>query len=80
MDVGWNRDLAQLSPAAVNGLLNEGLFAFIRRFCMQIIYAKAIQQPSPGHVDFDICISEDEDFSSDKLRAHLKRFCVTIKA
>ncbi|KAF9806582.1 hypothetical protein IEO21_08633 [Rhodonia placenta] len=34
MDVGWNRDLAQLSPAAVNGLLNEGLFAFIRRFCM----------------------------------------------
>ncbi|EED80128.1 predicted protein [Postia placenta Mad-698-R] len=33
-DIGWNRDLAQLPPTAVNGLSNEDLFALIRCFHM----------------------------------------------
>ncbi|OSX66771.1 hypothetical protein POSPLADRAFT_1129096 [Postia placenta MAD-698-R-SB12] len=75
-DVGWNRDLAHLPPTVVNGLSNEDLFALVRRFNKQVFYVKAIPPPPPGHLDLDI--SEDEEFSPDKLRAHLERLYVTV--
>ncbi|KAI0937422.1 hypothetical protein AcV5_005335 [Taiwanofungus camphoratus] len=75
-DVGWNRDPAQLPPTLVHGLSNDDLFALIRRFNKQIYHVKAIPPPPQGQLDLDI--SKDEEFSPDKLRAHLERLYMTV--
>ncbi|KZT00031.1 uncharacterized protein LAESUDRAFT_709421 [Laetiporus sulphureus 93-53] len=75
-DIGWNRDLAHLPPTIVHGLSNEDLFTLIRRFNKQIYHVKAIPPPPLGQLDLEI--SENEEFSPDKLRAHLERFYMSI--
>ncbi|CCM00052.1 uncharacterized protein FIBRA_02078 [Fibroporia radiculosa] len=75
-DVGWNKDLGHLPPTLVNGLTNEDIFTLIRRFNKQIYHVKAILDPPPGQLDLEL--SEDEEFSPDKLRAHLERLYMTV--
>ncbi|TFY52717.1 hypothetical protein EVJ58_g9855, partial [Rhodofomes roseus] len=75
-DIGWNKDMAHLPPTIMHGLSNEDLFLLVRRFNKQIYHVKTVPEPPLGQLDLDI--SENEEFSPDKLRAHLERLYMTV--
>ncbi|KZT63651.1 hypothetical protein DAEQUDRAFT_733590 [Daedalea quercina L-15889] len=75
-DIGWNKDMGHLPPTIINGLSNDDLFLLIRRFNKQIQHVKTIPEPPPGHLDLEI--SENEEFSPDKLRSHLERLYMNV--
>lgn len=75
-DLGW-KDTDQTVPQPIiTGLPNETLFTLIRRFDNQVFYVRTIDKPPLANLDMNI--SEDEEFSPEKLRAHLERLYTSV--
>ncbi|PSR73994.1 hypothetical protein BD289DRAFT_487502 [Coniella lustricola] len=76
VDLGWNQKKQEIAEPLVGGLDNEELWMLIRRFDKQLYHVKATRAIVPGGLDLNI--SDDEDFSPDKLRANLERLYMTV--
>ncbi|KAI0696851.1 hypothetical protein C8T65DRAFT_583134 [Cerioporus squamosus] len=74
-DLGWRADTVR-APSLIKGMTNDDLFQLIRRFNKQIQHVREIPPPPPGFLDLEI--SDDEEFSPDKLRANLERLYMTV--
>jgi hypothetical protein len=92
-DFGWNVPPRQVPAPLVHGLGNEDIYTLIRRFnkasrlpkvfvlekrliCgQQVFHVKAVPH-DPGLLDLEV--SEEEEFSPDKLRATLERIYMTV--
>ncbi|KAI0363304.1 hypothetical protein BV20DRAFT_958556 [Pilatotrama ljubarskyi] len=74
-DLGW-RSRSPRVPSLIQGISNDDLFMLIRRFNKQVQHVRAIPPPPPGFLDLEI--SEDEEFSPDKLRANIERLYMTV--
>ncbi|KAI8624146.1 hypothetical protein F5Y19DRAFT_480915 [Xylariaceae sp. FL1651] len=76
VDLGWNEMKENIPTPLVGGIGNEDLWLLIRRFNKQIYHVKEVPSTVPG--DLDLNISDDEEFSPDKLRATVERFYMTV--
>ncbi|OJT05636.1 hypothetical protein TRAPUB_3559 [Trametes pubescens] len=74
-DLGWRQDSVR-APALIQGITNDDLFMIVRRFNKQVQHVRAAPAPPPGFLDLEI--SEDEEFSPDKLRANIERLYMTV--
>ena len=93
-DFGWNSPPRLVPSPLVHGLGNEDIYALVRRFnkvgrCLevplleaglslflqQIFHVKAVPH-DPELLDLEV--SENEEFSPDKLRAALERLYMTV--
>ncbi|KAF7976144.1 hypothetical protein HWV62_7449 [Athelia sp. TMB] len=74
--VGWKKDHDDVPAPLIKRLPNEQLWQLIRRFDMQMYHVKAINGPVPGGLDLNI--SDEEEFSPDKLRANFERLYMTV--
>ncbi|KAM0335032.1 hypothetical protein ACHAQA_000066 [Verticillium albo-atrum] len=76
-NLGWNTENSNNIPSPlVGGLTNEELWVLVRRFDKQLFHVKAI--PEPPLAELDLNIADDEEFSPDKLRAHIERLYMTV--
>ncbi|CAL1694124.1 unnamed protein product [Somion occarium] len=75
-DFGWNAPPSKITVPLMHGLSNDDIYALVRRFNKQIFNVRAIPPPPPGVLDLEI--SENEEFSPDKLRATLERLYMTV--
>ncbi|TQV93622.1 hypothetical protein IF1G_07354 [Cordyceps javanica] len=76
LDLGWNQsDMTKVQPI-VQGLDNNHLWALLRRFNKQAFGVRRVQRPPLANLDMNI--ADDEEFSPEKLRAHLERGYVSI--
>lgn len=75
-DLGWNMKKERMLDPLVGGLDNEELFLLIRRFNKQMYHVKEVPNAVPGNLDLNI--SDDEEFSPDKLRANMERLYMTV--
>ncbi|GAW17205.1 hypothetical protein ANO14919_066580 [Xylariales sp. No.14919] len=76
VDLGWNERKEKIPAPLVGGLGNEDLWVLIRRFNKQMYHVKEVPCSVPG--DLDLNISDEEEFSPDKLRATVERFYMTV--
>ncbi|KAI0445199.1 hypothetical protein F4803DRAFT_508901 [Xylaria telfairii] len=76
VDLGWNQRKEHIPAPLVGGLGNEDLWLLIRRFNKQMYHVKEVPHTVPG--DLDLNVSDDEEFSPDKLRANVERFYMTV--
>ncbi|KAI0418262.1 hypothetical protein F5X98DRAFT_386477 [Xylaria grammica] len=76
VDLGWNERKEKIPAPLVGGLGNEDLWVLIRRFNKQMYHVKEVPCSVPG--DLDLNISDEEEFSPDKLRATMERFYMTV--
>ncbi|KAI0094314.1 hypothetical protein BDY19DRAFT_901530 [Irpex rosettiformis] len=74
-DFGWNSPPRQVPSPLVHGLGNEDIYTLVRRFNKQIFHVKAAPH-DPELLDLEV--SENEEFSPDKLRATLERLYMTV--
>lgn len=75
-DLGW-KDTDQTVPQPIiTGLPNDTLFTLIRRFDNQVFYVRTVNKPPLANLDMNI--SEDEEFSPEKLRARLERLYTSV--
>ncbi|EIW63709.1 uncharacterized protein TRAVEDRAFT_157425 [Trametes versicolor FP-101664 SS1] len=74
-DLGWRQDSVR-APSLIQGITNDDLFMIVRRFNKQVQHVRAVPDPPPGFLDLEI--SEDEEFSPDKLRANIERLYMTV--
>ncbi|TFK84092.1 hypothetical protein K466DRAFT_497246 [Polyporus arcularius HHB13444] len=74
-DLGWRADTVR-APSLIKGMSNDDIFQLIRRFNKQIQHVREIPPPPPGFLDLEI--TDDEEFSPDKLRANLERLYMTV--
>ncbi|KAI1346702.1 hypothetical protein F5Y01DRAFT_297132 [Xylaria sp. FL0043] len=75
-DLGWNKRKENIPAPLVGGIGNEDLWLLIRRFNKQMYHVKEVPQSVPG--DLDLNVSDEEEFSPDKLRATVERFYMTV--
>ncbi|KAI0449934.1 hypothetical protein F5B21DRAFT_492764 [Xylaria acuta] len=75
-DLGWHQRKENIPAPLVGGLGNEDLWLLIRRFNKQMYHVKEVPYTVPG--DLDLNVSDDEEFSPDKLRAAVERFYMTV--
>ncbi|KAI0467345.1 hypothetical protein F4859DRAFT_525987 [Xylaria cf. heliscus] len=75
-DLGWNQRKEHIPAPLVGGLGNEDLWLLIRRFNKQMYHVKEVPYTVPG--DLDLNVSDEEEFSPDKLRAAVERFYMTV--
>lgn len=76
LDLGWNEeDKTRLQPI-VQGIENEELWALLRRFNKQAFKVRTVEQPPLANLDMNI--ADEEEFSPEKLRAHLERCYVSV--
>lgn len=75
VDLGWNEKKENIPAPLVGGLGNEDLWLLIRRFNKQMYHVKEVPHSVPGYLDLNV--SDDEEFSPDKLRATVERFYMT---
>lgn len=75
-DLGWNTASNQMIRPIVEGVRNERLWTILRRFNQQTFEVRQIDETMLKNLDMSI--GEDEEFSPDKLRAHLERLYVTV--
>ncbi|KAI0803485.1 hypothetical protein GGR55DRAFT_700028 [Xylaria sp. FL0064] len=75
-DLGWNKQKENIPAPLVGGIGNEDLWLLIRRFNKQMYHVKEVPQSVPG--DLDLNVSDEEEFSPDKLRATVERFYMTV--
>lgn len=75
-DLGWNTESSQMARPIVEGVRNEQLWTILRRFNQQTFEVRQIDKTTLKNLDMNI--GEDEEFSPDKLRAHLERLYVTV--
>lgn len=76
LDLGWNEDDKTRLPPIVQGIENEELWALLRRFNKQAFEVRTVKQPPLANLDMNI--ADDDEFSPDKLRAHLERCYVSV--
>ncbi|RWA06093.1 hypothetical protein EKO27_g9008, partial [Xylaria grammica] len=76
VDLGWNERKENIPAPLVGGLGNEELWVLIRRFNKHMYHVKEVPCSVPG--DLDLNISDEEEFSPDKLRATVERFYMTV--
>ncbi|TGJ83739.1 hypothetical protein E0Z10_g5049 [Xylaria hypoxylon] len=74
-DLGWNKRKENIPTPLVGGLGNEDLWILIRRFNKQMYHVKEVSHSVLG--DLDLNVSDDEEFSPDKLRVTVERFYMT---
>jgi len=74
-DVGWN-DKRNLEEPLIGGIDNEEFWMLVRRFNQQIRHVKTVENADPGTLDLNI--SDQEEFSPDKLRANIERLYMTV--
>ncbi|KAK1457845.1 hypothetical protein CMEL01_15828 [Colletotrichum melonis] len=93
-NLGWNNPPSKVAQPMVGGLSNEDLWILVRRFDKQIFHVKSIPEPPVSlpfqlaayqqlNVDgqlanLDMNIADEEEFSPDKLRAHVERLYMTV--
>ncbi|GKT70685.1 hypothetical protein ColTof4_03108 [Colletotrichum tofieldiae] len=75
-NLGWNNPPSKVSQPMVGGLTNEDLWILVRRFDKQIFHVKSISEPPLANLDMNI--ADEEEFSPDKLRAHVERLYMTV--
>ncbi|KDQ62350.1 hypothetical protein JAAARDRAFT_170674 [Jaapia argillacea MUCL 33604] len=75
-DLGWGAPAEKIPSPLVGGLSNDELWTLVRRFNKQVYHVKVMPHPPPGNLDLNI--SEQEEFSPDKLRATFERLYMTI--
>jgi hypothetical protein len=75
-DAGWNEIDSPGSPSIICGFSNEQLWTLMRRFDSQTFHVKKINEPPLANLDMNI--AEDEEFSPEKLRAHLERLYTSV--
>ncbi|PKS08160.1 hypothetical protein jhhlp_005436 [Lomentospora prolificans] len=75
-DRGWNASPANVPDPLVGGLTNEQVWLLVRRFNKQIFHVKSLSEPPLGGLD--LTTASEEEFSPDKLRAHLERFYMSV--
>lgn len=75
-DLGWNNEDSQVAQPVVNGISNEQLWKLVRRFDKQTFHVKSISKTPLANLDMNI--AEDEEFSPEKLRAHLERLYTSV--
>ncbi|KAI3319807.1 hypothetical protein HD806DRAFT_538776 [Xylariaceae sp. AK1471] len=75
-DLGWNKKKENIPAPLVGGLGNEDLWLLTRRFNKQMYHVKELPYTVPG--DLDLNVSDEEEFSPDKLRATVERFYMTV--
>ncbi|KAF6812947.1 hypothetical protein CPLU01_14777 [Colletotrichum plurivorum] len=75
-NLGWNTQADKVSQPMVGGLTNEELWILVRRFDKQIFHVKSITEPPLASLDLNI--ADEEEFSPDKLRAHVERLYMTV--
>lgn len=76
LDLGWNKDDEDETRPLVQGLENNQLWILIRRFNKQTFEVRAIEEPPLANLDMNI--ADQDEFSPDKLRAHLERAYVSV--
>ncbi|CDO68481.1 hypothetical protein BN946_scf184499.g6 [Trametes cinnabarina] len=74
-DHAWREDTTRI-PSLIEGSSNEDLFMLVRRFNQQFQQVNAIPPLRPGLLDLDV--SDDEEFSLEKLRVNTERFYMTV--
>ena len=74
-DLGWSEEPSVPIPV-LHGMKNESLWLLVRRFNKQTYRVKAI--PDKTNRDFDMYISNKEEFQPDKLKATFERVYVNI--
>lgn len=75
-DVGWSHDHQAVPAPLIRKLPNDQLWLLIRRFDKQMFHVKAHPGPYPGGLD--LTISDEEEFSPDKLRVNFERLYMTV--
>jgi hypothetical protein len=75
-DLGWHKQKDGMPDPLVGGLDNEELWLLIRRFNKQMYHVKEVPNAVPGNLDLNI--SDEEEFSPDKLRANVERLYMTV--
>ncbi|TIC90048.1 hypothetical protein CH35J_012424 [Colletotrichum higginsianum] len=75
-NLGWNNPPSKVSQPMIGGLTNEDLWILVRRFDKQIFHVKSISEPPLANLDMNI--ADEEEFSPDKLRAHVERLYMTV--
>ncbi|WYZ43380.1 hypothetical protein EsH8_VI_001079 [Colletotrichum jinshuiense] len=75
-NLGWNNPPSRVPQPMVGGLTNEELWILVRRFDKQIFHVKSISEPPLASLDMNI--ADEEEFSPDKLRAHIERLYMTV--
>lgn len=75
-DIGWNKKAENVPGPMVSGLTNEETWTLIRRFDKQVFHVKGVDTPPLANLDMNI--ADDEEFSPDKLRAHLERLYISV--
>jgi len=75
-NLGWNNPPSMVSQPMIGGLTNEELWILVRRFDKQIFHVKSIAEPPLANLDMNI--ADEEEFSPDKLRAHVERLYMTV--
>ncbi|EKM61395.1 uncharacterized protein PHACADRAFT_204565 [Phanerochaete carnosa HHB-10118-sp] len=74
-DFGWNSPPHAVPSPLVHGVPNDDLWVLIRRFNKQVFNVRVVDNV-PGLLDMEL--SENEEFSPDKLRATLERFYMDV--
>ncbi|KXJ89315.1 hypothetical protein Micbo1qcDRAFT_212684 [Microdochium bolleyi] len=75
-NLGWNEPKEDIPKPLVGGIDNEELWLLTRRFNKQIYHVKEVPTSVPGNLDLNI--ADEEEFSPDKLRAHIERLYMTV--
>ena len=75
-DLGWSEEPNVPIPV-LHGMKNESLWLLVRRFNKQTYRVKALEETSPKK-DFDMYISNKEEFQPDKLKATFERLYVNV--
>ncbi|KAH8204192.1 hypothetical protein TruAng_001612 [Truncatella angustata] len=71
MDIGWGTDPEKITQPFIEGVDNEDVWLWIRRFNKQIFCLKRTSKPLIGGLDLNV--AEDEEFSPNKLRSQFER-------
>ncbi|SOV06627.1 uncharacterized protein UDID_01805 [Ustilago sp. UG-2017a] len=77
-DLGWSEEPTVPIPV-LHGMKNESLWLLVRRFNKQTYRVKALEDGAKvSKRDFDMYISNQEEFQPDKLKATFERFYITV--
>lgn len=76
VNLGWNEPKEDIDEPLVGGLKNEDFWLLVRRFNKQVYHIREVPDTVPG--DLDLNISDNEEFSPDKLRANVERLYMTV--
>lgn len=77
-DLGWSEEPNVPIPV-LHGMKNESFWLLIRRFNKQTYRVKALDEDKQKvKKDFDMYISNKEEFQPDKLKATFERFYITV--